>query len=196
MSTVDLNPVSYVVLGLVERDGPCTPYGLKTAVSRGVAGFWPFQHSQLYSEPERLADAGLLEEEREDGGRRRRLYRITPLGRQVLRAWLAEPSSEQPQIRSLGLLKLYFGGFAAPEDIEALARAQLAMFAAAIADLDAAEQRLMARADRPYQLQVLQTVRRMEQAAADAWQELAGSKGSPSLPARPKTLRSASRARR
>src|ERR687889_676507 len=81
MSRADLTPVSYVVLGLVARDGPSTPYALKAAVGRGVAHFWPFPHSQIYSETERLARLGLLAEEREQTGRRRRSYRITADGR-------------------------------------------------------------------------------------------------------------------
>ena len=68
MSRPDLTPVSYVVLGLVARDGPSTPYALKTAVGRGIAHFWPFPHSQIYAETGRLAGLGLLAEEREHTG--------------------------------------------------------------------------------------------------------------------------------
>jgi DNA-binding PadR family transcriptional regulator len=142
-----------------------------------VAGFWPFQHSQLYAEPDRLAKAGLLSERREESGRRRRLYQITPAGRNALRAWLADPSPDRYQIRSLGLLKLYFGGFATPADIEALARAQLEALAADISGIEGIEERLRARGDRPYQLQVARTVRSMEQTAAATWQELVETNG-------------------
>src|SRR6266511_2409516 len=114
MSIPELNPVSYVVLGLVNRDGPSTPYELKTAVGRGIAYFWQFPHSQIYAESERLARLGLLLEEREQTGRRRRTFRITPEGRAALRAWLAQPTSEPTQLRSPGLLQLYFGWFASP----------------------------------------------------------------------------------
>src|SRR3712207_4480950 len=108
MSRPDLTPVSYVVLGLVARDGPSTPYALKVAVGRGIAQFWQFPHSQIYAETERLARLGLLAEERELTGRRRRSYRLTDEGRAALAAWLAEPTDEPPQLRSLGLLKLFF----------------------------------------------------------------------------------------
>ena len=57
--------------------GPTTPYDLKRFVQLSIGHFWPFPHTQLYAEPARLADAGLLEETREDGGRRRRHYAIT-----------------------------------------------------------------------------------------------------------------------
>jgi PadR family transcriptional regulator, regulatory protein AphA len=116
--------VSYVVLGLVARDGPSTPYAIKAAVGRGIAHFWQFPHSQIYAETERLARVGLLAEEREQTGRRRRSYRITAGGRAVLAAWLAEPTDEALQVRSLGLLKLFFSQNAEPEDVAELARVQ------------------------------------------------------------------------
>ena len=53
MSRADITPVSYVVLGLVARDGPSTPYALKAAVGRGIAHFWQFPHSQIYAETEK-----------------------------------------------------------------------------------------------------------------------------------------------
>ena len=52
-------------------------YDLKRFVQGSVANFLPFPHTQLYAEPKRLAEAGLLEETREESGRRRRHYAIT-----------------------------------------------------------------------------------------------------------------------
>ena len=98
MSRPDLTPVSYVVLGLVARDGPSTPYALKTAVGRGMPHFWPFPHSQIYAETGRLAGLGLLAEEREHTGRRRRSYRITGEGQAALAALAAEPTDEASRI--------------------------------------------------------------------------------------------------
>src|SRR4030095_1359967 len=126
MSRPDLTPVSYVVLGLVARDGPSTRNALKPAVGRGVAHFWRFPHSQIYAETERLARLGLLAEEREQTGRRRRSYRITAEGRASLAAWLAEPTDEPLQVRSLGLLKLFFSQHAEPQALAELARVQAA----------------------------------------------------------------------
>jgi DNA-binding PadR family transcriptional regulator len=168
---MSLTPVSYVVLGLVARDGPVTPYDLKSAVGVGVAHFWPFPHSQIYSESERLSRLGLLAEERETGGRRRRHYRITPKGEKVLAAWLAEPTSEIPQVRSLALLKLYFGQLADPGDLVALARAQQAMHRERQDFLGAMLERLRARG-RPWQLAVGQLMRDAERAMIDNWAQV------------------------
>lgn len=109
MSTVRLSQISYVVLGLVDQMGSATPYDLKRAAAAGVGHFWSLPHTQLYSEPARLAQAGLLDERRETSGRRRRLYKLTEKGREALAGWRAEPTEELYEIRDAGLLRLYFG---------------------------------------------------------------------------------------
>ncbi|HEX6674418.1 MAG TPA: PadR family transcriptional regulator [Actinomycetes bacterium] len=172
MSTPELNPVSYVVLGLVNRDGPSTPYELKTAVGRGIAYFWQFPHSQIYAESERLARLGLLVEERELTGRRRRTYRITAEGRQALQAWLARPTAEPTQLRSLALLQLYFGWFSTPDDVAALARVQATFLRERAALFRQTAQVLEARKDRRWQQAVAEVASGAEQAMAEAWEQI------------------------
>ena len=89
-------------------------------VAASVGHFWSVQHAQLYSEPERLAAAGLLEGEQEQGGRRRRRYRITKSGRRALREWRSSPTDAFTELRDPGLLQLFFGA-----DPRALAGVQL-----------------------------------------------------------------------
>src|ERR671914_1896949 len=103
-----LSAISYIVLGLLEWAGEATPYRLKQLVAGSVGNFWTLQHAQLYSEPERLARAGYLTEERERGGRRRKVYSITDEGRRALEKWRAEPTDAIPELRSPALLKLFF----------------------------------------------------------------------------------------
>jgi DNA-binding PadR family transcriptional regulator len=123
MSSPQLTPVSYVVLGMV-AEGARTSYDMKQKASRSVGYFWNLPHSQLYAEPAHLVELGLLDEEREAEGRRRRVYSLTPAGRTALDEWLREPTREQPQIRDTGLLKLFFGDGMSAGEIAALARAQ------------------------------------------------------------------------
>jgi DNA-binding PadR family transcriptional regulator len=104
-------------------------------------------------------------------GRRRRHYRITPEGERALAAWLAEPTSDIPQVRSLGLLKLYFGQLADPEDLVALARAQQAMHRERQDFLGAMLERLRARG-RPWQLAVGRLMRDAERAMIDNWAQV------------------------
>src|SRR3954454_7089278 len=94
---------------------------MKRFVSVSIGYFWPFPHSQLYAEPARLAQLGLLREQQETRGRKRRIYSLTDSGRTALRDWLAEPSDEPTEIRDLSVLKLFFGAQAGDGDVVALA---------------------------------------------------------------------------
>jgi PadR family transcriptional regulator AphA len=109
VSTVRLSHTSYVVLGLLDQLGTASPYDLKRAAAAGVGHFWSLPHTQLYSEPARLAEAGYLKERREREGRRRRLYTLTARGRGALDEWRSSPTGELYELRDAGLLRLFFG---------------------------------------------------------------------------------------
>ena len=132
-----LTPTSYLVLGLVARHGECTSYDMKRTVSASIGYFWTFPHSQLYAEPARLADLGLLSEEQETSGRKRRTYRLTEAGSRALRAWLAEPTDEPTEIRDLAVLKLFFGSQAEPEQLRRLAERAAAAHRKRLAEYEA-----------------------------------------------------------
>ena len=108
MSSERLTATSYLVLGLLAREGPSTPYELEQHVRATLGNFWSFPHTLLYSEPPRLATLGLVTETRETDGRRRRLFAITPAGHAALSAWLDRPSSARTELRDPGLLQLFF----------------------------------------------------------------------------------------
>jgi PadR family transcriptional regulator, regulatory protein AphA len=177
MSSADLNPVSYVILGLLARDGASTAYDIKSAVGRGIAHFWPFPHSQIYSETERLARLGLLTEEREQTGRRRRVYRITKPGHAALRAWLAGPTALEVQYRDLGVLKLFFGQFASTDDISVLASSQAEAYEENLRMIEEVLERVRARGDRPWQLAVGELIRDAHRAVAEHWKRIARQTG-------------------
>jgi DNA-binding PadR family transcriptional regulator len=115
-----LSDTSYAVLGLLELFEPATPYQLKQIAQVSIFHFWSIPHTQLYTECARLADAGLLDERREESGRRRRVYRLSAAGRRALREWRAEPNTHVYELRDPGLLKLFCGA-----DPVALAETQL-----------------------------------------------------------------------
>jgi PadR family transcriptional regulator, regulatory protein AphA len=121
MSKGKLTDTSHAVLGLIELCEPATPYQLKQAAQVSIFHFWTIPHTQLYTECARLAEAGLLDEEREETGRRRRIYRISKEGRRALDAWRSVPDAELYELRDPGLLKLFCGA-----DPTALAEAMLA----------------------------------------------------------------------
>jgi PadR family transcriptional regulator AphA len=117
---IELTHTSHIVLGLLSMSGEATPYDLKQMVSATVGHFWSLPHSQLYAEPARLARAGYVTEQREQGGRRRRLYSLTDRGREAFTQWLEVLTPEPYMLRDLALLKLFFGA-----DVSALAEVQL-----------------------------------------------------------------------
>jgi len=123
-----LSATSYLVLGLIGLRGPSTPYDLKRAAGRSISYFWPFPHSQLYGEPARLAEAGLLNEEREDGGRRRVVYSLTDKGRETLSDWAKHPRGEAFEMRDMAVLQLFFSEFISEDELVALARDQVGVY--------------------------------------------------------------------
>jgi DNA-binding PadR family transcriptional regulator len=120
----ELSPSAYVVLGLIARHGPMTPYELKARVEESVGYYWPIPHAQLYRDPPRLAEQGLLEERPEEHGRRRRVFHVTEAGREVLARWLADPTTPPPETRNPALLKLAFVDLGPTAQARALARTQ------------------------------------------------------------------------
>jgi DNA-binding PadR family transcriptional regulator len=167
-----LTPTSYLVLGLVAHLGSATSYDLKQAVAGTIGGFWSVPHSQLYAEPARLARAGLLGEDREAGGRRRRTYTLTATGRAALDRWLDTPAVEGTELRDPALLKLYFGRQARPGSVARVAahaagvhRRHLAAYEALIADPP--------RRTDLHQLSILALAARYEAEAASFWDAVA-----------------------
>jgi DNA-binding PadR family transcriptional regulator len=134
---VPLTPTSYLVLGLLEREGPSTPYELKRHVAATIGHIWSFPHALLYKEPARLAALGLLSEERELIGRRRRLFTITPAGREALRIWLGRPAQHPTELRDLALLQLFFSDLESTTVTLALADEQLALHQRRLASYEA-----------------------------------------------------------
>lgn len=119
--TRKLTATSYVVLGMLSYSS-ATSYDLKQWIANTIGNFWAFAHSQLYDEPARLVADGLVSEEVEEGGRRRRTYSITPTGREALRDWLSAATEEPTEVRDIGLLKLFFQNFGTRKDLMQLAR--------------------------------------------------------------------------
>jgi PadR family transcriptional regulator, regulatory protein AphA len=127
MSTERLTPTSYLVLGLLAREGPSTPYELERHVRATLGNFWSFPHTLLYTEPPRLAGLALVTETREAEGRRRRVFAITETGSSALAAWLDRPSGARTELRDPGLLQLFFADLTSAEARLRLAREQLAI---------------------------------------------------------------------
>jgi DNA-binding PadR family transcriptional regulator len=172
MSNPELSPVSYLVLGLVAC-GASTSYELKQKVAGSVGFMWSFPHSALYAEPARLVHLRLLTEVREEHGRRRRLYALTAEGQAALERWLREPASEHPQLRDLGLLKLFFSNLTSEADVRALAEAQIAAHRERLVLYEAIEAAIPAEPDDPFPFATLRMGLMCERAFIAFWEEIA-----------------------
>ena len=115
---VELLPLKPVWLHLLlaMASGHCHGYAMRKDVERRTDGqlkIWP---PTLYRGLAGLTDAGLVEEDPEgsaaDGDRERKLYRITPLGRQALAAEMRRLESLVQEARILDIISGEEGGVA------------------------------------------------------------------------------------
>jgi DNA-binding PadR family transcriptional regulator len=161
------------VLGIIALRGHSTAYQIERAVGRTVGNFWPFPHAQLYREPLRLEEAGLLSAEQEETGRRRRIFALTEEGREALRRWLRQPTVEAMEVRDLAELQLFFSEVVDEEDVAALARAQVAAHRRFLERIEAIAVR---QAHRPFtdrRMAPLDLGIRLHRVALEFWQEWA-----------------------
>ena len=63
----------------------------------------------MYAQCDRLLAAGLLSEVRQEGGRNRRVMRLTEAGAEALAGWLRDSAFVPVEARERGILKLWFG---------------------------------------------------------------------------------------
>ncbi|HWD01316.1 MAG TPA: PadR family transcriptional regulator [Amycolatopsis sp.] len=173
MSSGRLSTTSYVVLGTIGLRGPSTPYDLKRAVGHSVGYFWSFPHAQLYSEPERLERMGLLSVETEQTGRRRKIYSITPAGRDAIRSWLAAPTHEHFEMRDIAEMKLFFNELGEPANVPNLAREQIKQHEERIAVYEDMQRRFGAESKYLRRMLTLRLGLEMEQAALRFWRQIA-----------------------
>jgi PadR family transcriptional regulator AphA len=98
-----------VLLGLLEIE-PMSGYDLGLSIRASVGHIWNESYGQIYPNLKKLAAGGFVtsKTERQKGKPDRRVYFITPKGRERLAKWLAVPP--QPEIaRNELLLKFFFG---------------------------------------------------------------------------------------
>jgi len=112
--SIRLTQTSYAVLALFQHLGEATSYDLKQALELSIENFWQVPHTTAYDEPARLAAGGYLTVRQEPGGRRRKLYALTDLGREALAAWTTDPAAAPPQLRDEVMLKVFAGADPAP----------------------------------------------------------------------------------
>jgi DNA-binding PadR family transcriptional regulator len=171
--TPGLSDSTYAVLVLIALRGRSTAYDVKRGLARLVGEYWSAPHTQVYRECSRLVAAGLLEEDVEQGGRRRRVYELTADGREAVAAWVREPTDSSMEIRDVALLKLFAAELSTPEDVRTLAERQVRDYRRRLAILDATEERFADRPELALRLRNVALGRAVYNAALAFWQGVA-----------------------
>src|ERR1700674_1133075 len=113
---MELGPTSYVILGMLAL-GPRSGYDIKQLADFSTRHFWATSYGQIYPELRDLSTKGLIKsKDASKGTRQRTIYDLTPKGREVLRAWVADPVIKNLEIRDEMLLKLFFADAMSPKE--------------------------------------------------------------------------------
>ncbi len=102
--------LDYAILGFLNYQ-PLTGYDLKKAFDRSIQHFWHADQSQIYRTLNRLTGEGAVRMEIVEQTDRpdRKVYSITPAGRERLVEWLKQPFPNEDS-RSQPLVQIFFGG--------------------------------------------------------------------------------------
>lgn len=127
MERAEAYPITYGILGLLAFWGPLSGYDIKGLFDHVLAPMWGAAHSQIYKELRRMKELGWVEMQREEQEARpdRKVYTITEQGSAALRQWQGQ-EPDVFQIRDELLLKILFGKFADPADLEKNVRSSIA----------------------------------------------------------------------
>lgn len=102
--------LEYAILGFLNY-GAFSGYDLKKAFDASITHFWSANQSQIYRTLARLAEQDFVTIEviEQDGHPDRKIYHITPSGRDALHIWLSTPIPFEPT-HSAALIQTFFAG--------------------------------------------------------------------------------------
>lgn len=109
-----LNPTAASLLGFL-HERSMTGWDLVEVADSRIGNFWNLTKSQVYRELQALADQGLVDSG-ERGVREKRLFAITPAGREAFSQWLQNDPTEET-IRYPLLLSASFADYLPPEKL-------------------------------------------------------------------------------
>ena len=109
--------LSYALLAML-LDCPSSGYDLNKAFEDSISNFWKATHQQIYRELGKLEERGWIEAELISQRDRpdKKLYHVTPLGKQELATWVVQPcpiSSVKEEI----LVKTFVGDLVPPAQL-------------------------------------------------------------------------------
>jgi DNA-binding PadR family transcriptional regulator len=117
--------LKHALLGILSYQ-PMTGYELKQFFDASVQHFWNAELSQIYPTLKALEEQGFVEKHTEVQENRpnRKIYEITPRGREEFGRWAREPSPPA-DMRDPFLIKVFFGSHLATEDMLVILRRQM-----------------------------------------------------------------------
>lgn len=121
--------VKYAMLGiLAERD--LHGYELKSSFDEKVGDFWSLNYGQIYTTLDRLEKEDLVTHDRQTQEKRpdRKIYSITPKGKQELADWLSTPVAKVRALRDEFFVKLVFMDKRNPAPVLELIEKQKALY--------------------------------------------------------------------
>jgi PadR family transcriptional regulator, regulatory protein AphA len=110
----------YILLGFILYK-PSTGYELKQFLDNSTGYFWHAYHSQIYTTLTKLESDGLIRSQilESTDHLTRRLYEITPQGREAVLNWANQPLTELPKIKEDLLVRVFFSGTREIPEIQA-----------------------------------------------------------------------------
>jgi PadR family transcriptional regulator AphA len=163
----------HVVLGMIGL-GARSGYEIKQTVERSIRFFWTISPVQIYPSLQQLERAGYITGRADPRGRRqRRVYEITPAGRQALRDWLRQSVPMPFELRDIGLVKLFFANTLEPAeaaDLLAAIRHRSEERVATLREIEPIAQQVSGQGD-SYPLLTLRMGLAVHQAMIDACEE-------------------------
>ncbi|AFA75132.1 putative PadR-like transcriptional regulator [Gordonia polyisoprenivorans VH2] len=120
----ELPPTSWAVLGMLSYGEEVSGYDIKKWADWSIRHYyWSPSFSQVYSELKRLEKHGFATSRMsDDGGRTRRMYRITDEGVAAIARWEADAPVEQPMLKHGVLLRVAFGHVGEPDRLKQILR--------------------------------------------------------------------------
>jgi len=117
--------LKHALLGLLTHQ-PMTGYELKQFFDSTVQHFWNAELSQIYPTLKQLEEQGWVDKEvvPQDGRPDRKIYKLTPEGREEFLRWARAPQPPA-DLRDAFMIKVFFGTELPVEDMLVLLRRQL-----------------------------------------------------------------------
>ncbi len=117
--------IKFILLGFLNYQ-PMTGYDLKQTIDESSAHFWHAHHSQIYTTLRQMEQDGLVTSQlvQEESTPDRRIYTVTAAGQKALKGWLDQTLTAVSPVKEELLVRLFFSGQRAPQDVLAELRLQ------------------------------------------------------------------------